>query len=141
MIFSFFKKKSAKKETEIQPLYFKSNEAAFDFAKQTFPLTPDNSLVAEQVYFARLLEDYHGLKHERDPIYVELPSDNESLCFALFPKNHPKMYPKNTLIFFKPVQRETIDSIESWLGLVYGVVEPVFHPKKGWKFVERFLDE
>jgi hypothetical protein len=138
-MFSFFKKKSTEKD--IPPLYFKSNEAAFEFAKRTFGLTPDDSLVAEQVYFARLLEDYHGVNHEQDTIYIELPSDKLSLCFALFPKNHPNAYPKNTLIFFKPIQRETIDSIESWLGLVYAVVEPVFHVKKGWKFAERFLDE
>lgn len=138
-MFSFFKKKPT--EDEIQPLYFKSNEAAFEFAKQTFGSTPADSLVTEQFYFGRLLEDYNGVNHERDPIYIELPSDDNSLCFALFPKNHPEVYPKNTLIFFKPIQRETVDSIESWLGLVYGVIEPTFHPKKGWKFVERFLDE
>lgn len=140
MVFSFFKKKPVE-DSFSQPLYFKSNEAAFDFVLNTFPKTPDDSLVAEQFYFARLLEDYRGTEHPTETIYIELPSDSSSLCFALFPKDHSKIYPQNTLIFFKPLQRETIDCIDSWLGLVYGVIEPTFHPTKGWKFIERFLSE
>ena len=50
-----------------------------------------------------------------------------------------KVYPKGTLILFTPVHRTTIDMIESWLGVVNGVVEPTFNPKKGWKFKDRFI--
>lgn len=138
-MFSFLKK-TKPKQPEQDNLYFKDNESAFQFALNTFGSVDDDSLVPEQLYFARLLEDYRGVDHNNDCVYIELPTeDTNSLCFALFPKNHPAVYPKGTLIFFTPVQRTTIDMIESWLGVVNGIVEPTFNPKKGWKFKERFI--
>lgn len=138
-MFSFFKK-SKVQQLDSETLYFKDNEAAFQFALNTFNFMSDDSLVPEQLYFARLLEDYRGVDHNNDCVYIELPTeDKTSLCFALFPKNHPVVYLKGTLILFTPVQRTTIDMIDSWLGVVNGVVEPTFNPKRGWKFKERFI--
>jgi len=39
----------------------------------------------------------------------------------------------------KPEPIISIDMIESWLGVVNGVIEPTFNPKLGWKFKERFV--
>lgn len=138
-MFSFFKKTKPKQQ-DTETLCFKDNESAFQFALNTFGSVDDDSLVPEQLYFARLLEDYRGVDHNNDCVYIELPTeDKTSLCFAIFPKNHPAVYPKGTLILFTPVHRTTIDMIESWLGVVNGVVEPTFNPKKGWKFKDRFI--
>ncbi len=138
-MFSFFKKTNPKQQ-DTETLCFKDNESAFQFALNTFGSVDDDSLVPEQFYFARLLEEYRGVDHNNDCVYIELPTENKtSLCFGLFPKNHLAVYPKGTLILFTPVQRITIDMIESWLGVVNGVVEPTFNPKKGWKFKERFI--
>jgi hypothetical protein len=137
-MFSIFKKKKSVEQD--QTLYFKDNQSAFEFALKTFGSNDDRTLIPEQLYFGRLLEDYRGVDHNNDCLYIELPSDNKtSLCFAVFPKDHPVVYLKGTLILFTPIRRETIDMIESWLGVVNGVIEPTFNPKLGWKFKERFV--
>jgi hypothetical protein len=135
-----FLKKTKPKPQDTEILCFKDNESAFQFALNTFGSVDDDSLVPEQLYFARLLEDYRGVDHNNDCVYIELPTENKtSLCFGVFPKNHSAVYPKGTLILFTPVHLTTIDMIESWLGVVNGVVEPTFNPKKGWKFKDRFI--
>lgn len=135
-----FLKKTKPKPQDTETLCFKDNESAFQFALNTFGSVDDDSLVPEQLYFGRLLEDYRGVDHNNDCVYIELPTeDKTSLCFAIFPKNHSAVYPKGTLILFTPIQRTTIDMIESWLGVVNGIVEPTFSPKKGWKFKDRFI--
>lgn len=135
-----FLKKTKPKPQDTETLCFKDNESAFQFALNTFGSVNDDSLVPEQLYFARLLEDYRGVDHNNDCVYIELPTENKtSLCFGVFPKNHSAVYPKGTLILFTPVHLTTIDMIESWLGVVNGVVEPTFNPKKGWKFKDRFI--
>ena len=116
-MFSIFKKKKTVEQD--QTLYFKDNESAFEFALKTFGSNDDNTLVPEQLYFGRLLEDYRGVDHNNNCLYIELPSDNKtSLCFAVFPKDHP---------------------VVSWLGIANGIVEPTFNLKLGWKFKERFV--
>lgn len=134
MVFSLFKPKKKKD----LPLYFKGNKEAWDFALSVFPVENDSDLIAGDKYLARLSEDYQGLDHKNEPVAIQITTE-ESLCFAVLPKDLAEKYSKGTLIFYTPIQTETIYSISNiWIGVVDAVLEPIFHPKNGWKILKRF---
>ncbi len=127
------------KPINTEVLYFKDNEAAWEIAEKYFPTESDDKLVAENQYLARLLENYEGLDHKTDEVAVST-TNTSSFCVAIFPKNHPKKYPKGTLVFYTPVylldQYESIPNI--WMGVINAIVAPELTPNKGWKILEKF---